>query len=122
MLASVLYRRRVKRSSRISPAKSGRSARANSLTASSFIEAKYYHGHEEGRTMTRWFAVAPILVPCALAIAAERPVYEVARVRTPIKVDGRLDEAAWGAAAAIDRFVNNADASASPYVTEARIL
>jgi len=67
--------------------------------------------------------VAVVLVCCCLAAAAaERPVYEVARAGTPIRVDGRLDDAAWTAAQPITRFVDNTSGAASSYATEARML
>lgn len=50
------------------------------------------------------------------------PVYEVARVMTPLKIDGRLDERAWAAAALVGSFVNNRDGSPSELITEARVL
>jgi Carbohydrate-binding family 9 len=62
--------------------------------------------------------------PAALAQAQETrlPVYEVARVAEPIKVDGRLDEAAWAEAPTVGEFVNNRDGSRSQLKTEARVL
>ena len=54
--------------------------------------------------------------------AQQRPNYEVARVTTPIKVDGQLSEQAWTDSAPIPAFVNNRDGSPSKVQTEARIL
>jgi hypothetical protein len=54
--------------------------------------------------------------------AQQRPTYEVARVTTPIKVDGQLSERAWVDAASINTFANNRDGSPSKLQTEARIL
>src|SRR6266576_4942733 len=51
-----------------------------------------------------------------------RPSYEVARTRTPIKVDGKLDEKAWTKVPVVGNFVNNTDGSASQIKTEARLL
>ncbi|HEY6118525.1 MAG TPA: carbohydrate-binding family 9-like protein [Pyrinomonadaceae bacterium] len=51
-----------------------------------------------------------------------RPTYEVAHTRVPIKVDGRLDEAAWKMVPTVGNFVNNADGSHSQLKTEARLL
>jgi Carbohydrate-binding family 9 len=50
------------------------------------------------------------------------PVYEVRRTATPIKVDGKLDDAAWIIAPTVGKFVNNSDGSQSQYKTEARVL
>src|SRR6185503_15551494 len=50
------------------------------------------------------------------------PVYEVRRTATPIKIDGRLTDAAWATAPAVGDFVNNRDGSPSTYKTEARVL
>src|SRR4249919_1916414 len=50
------------------------------------------------------------------------PLYQVARVTVPIKVDGRLDEQAWKDAALVGDFVNNRDGSRSKLTTEARVL
>jgi Carbohydrate-binding family 9 len=49
-------------------------------------------------------------------------VYEVFRSGTPIKVDGKLDDAPWAKAHRIDDFVLNLDGSPAPYKTEARVL
>ena len=59
-----------------------------------------------------------------LAIAAEKPAptYTVLRTRTPIQVDGRLDDPAWAAASVVGKFLNNADGSPSPLETEAKVL
>jgi hypothetical protein len=54
--------------------------------------------------------------------AQQRPTYEVARVTTPIKVDGQLSERAWVDAESINTFANNCDGSPSRLQTEARIL
>jgi hypothetical protein len=67
---------------------------------------------------TSLFLPAPTLT----GQAPRLPVYEVRRTVTPIKVDGKLDEAAWTRAPIIGDFVNNSDASPSPYKTEARVL
>jgi len=54
---------------------------------------------------------------------AERlPVYEVARTAAPIKVDGKLDDAAWAKTPGVGDFVNNSDGSPSHYKTEAKVL
>jgi len=53
---------------------------------------------------------------------ATLPVYEVARLARPLKVDGRLDETAWAQAQVVGDFVNNLDGSPSQLKTEARVL
>ena len=50
------------------------------------------------------------------------PVYEVLRVHSPIRVDGRLDEPAWGAARGVGPFVRNRDGAPVPNGTEAKVL
>jgi len=50
------------------------------------------------------------------------PVYEVARTRVPINVDGKLDDPSWAKASPVGDFVNNSDGSASQYKTEAKVL
>jgi cellulose/xylan binding protein with CBM9 domain len=50
------------------------------------------------------------------------PLYEVTQTRTPIKVDGKLNEEAWTKAQSVGDFVNNSDGSKSSYKTEAKLL
>jgi hypothetical protein len=50
------------------------------------------------------------------------PVYEALRTATPIRIDGKLDDSAWGKANLIDDFVLNLDAFPDPDKTEARVL
>ncbi len=50
------------------------------------------------------------------------PVYEVSRTATPIKVDGKLDDAVWTKASRFSDLVLNLDGSQSSYKTEARAL
>ncbi|HEX6184101.1 MAG TPA: carbohydrate-binding family 9-like protein [Pyrinomonadaceae bacterium] len=67
---------------------------------------------------------------CAAACAASAqegrvrplPTYEVLRASSPIKVDGRPDEAAWHAAKSVGPFVRNRDGAAAPVETEAKVL
>ncbi len=66
-------------------------------------------------------AVFLFLALTASAQAPPPPAYEVFRAGEPIRVDGRLDEAAWAKAPAM-KFVNNLDGSPNPLGTEARIL
>jgi hypothetical protein len=69
---------------------------------------------------------APLLLLAAtasqLAQPPKRPVYEVMRTTTPIRVDGRLEDPAWAAAPVVGPFLNNVDGSPSPLVTEAKVL
>jgi Carbohydrate-binding family 9 len=53
---------------------------------------------------------------------ASAPVYEVFRTATPIKVDGKLDDAVWAKALPFPDFRLNLDGSRAPYKTEARAL
>jgi len=50
------------------------------------------------------------------------PAYEVSRTATPIKVDGKLDDAVWANAPSFREFRLNLDGSPAPYKTEARAL
>jgi hypothetical protein len=50
------------------------------------------------------------------------PVYEVSRTATPIKVDGKLDDAVWANAPRFRDFRLNLDGSPGPYKTQARAL
>lgn len=50
------------------------------------------------------------------------PVYEVLRTAIPIRVDGKLDEAAWINTPGVGNFVINKDGSPSPFKTEAKVL
>ena len=50
------------------------------------------------------------------------PTYEVARVTSPIKIDGQLDERAWQEVPGVGDFVNNRDGSITDLKTEARVL
>jgi len=50
------------------------------------------------------------------------PNYQAARVKSPVKIDGRIDEQAWKDAAPVGDFVNNRDGSRSTLSTEARVL
>lgn len=50
------------------------------------------------------------------------PIYQVAKVNVPIKVDGRLDEKAWQAASLVGEFVDNRTGVRTKLTTEARVL
>jgi len=71
--------------------------------------------------LTATFALAVSTTPAAGGQSEQAPVYEVARTSTPIKVDGKLDDAPWAKAGGT-KFVNNADGSPAAQETEARIL
>ena len=71
--------------------------------------------------LTATFALAVSTPPAAGGQSAQSPVYEVARTGTPIRVDGKLDDAPWARAAGA-KFVNNSDGSPAAQETEARIL
>ncbi|NWG12527.1 MAG: carbohydrate-binding family 9-like protein [Acidobacteria bacterium] len=65
--------------------------------------------------------VCVMLCSCS-ATAQELPTYTVLKTRSPIRVDGRLDDPAWTVAPPVGSFVNNVDGSPSSLQTEARIL
>jgi hypothetical protein len=73
---------------------------------------------------SRIFSTLALATCCAsVTVAAQQArVYEVARVTTPIKIDGRLNERAWTEAALVGDFLNNRDGSSSKLTTEARVL
>src|SRR5690349_7709114 len=50
------------------------------------------------------------------------PTYEVARVTSPIKINGQLNERAWQEVNGVGDFVNNRDGSITDLKTEARVL
>jgi hypothetical protein len=58
----------------------------------------------------------------AAAQSAQKPVYEVNRAASPIRIDGHLDDAAWLATPGVGSFRNNADGGPSPLTTEAKVL
>ena len=66
-----------------------------------------------------WVAALP---GPAHAQRRQLPSYEVLRASSPIKIDGRLDEAAWAGAPGVGPFLMNRDASPAPYRTEAKVL
>ena len=68
------------------------------------------------------FALCTGLVCSGQTPQWKRPEYEVLRAQTPIRVDGILDDAAWSKTPLLGPFVNNHDGSASPLVTEVRVL
>src|ERR1043165_7560068 len=72
---------------------------------------------------TRFLLSLTLLFACAGATHAQTlPVYEVARVTSALKIDGKLDEKAWTEAQPVGAFVNNRDGLRSDFETEARIL
>jgi len=74
------------------------------------------------KTLVMAFAIVSLLALTAAGQESRLPLYEVARVAERIKVDGRLDEAAWTEALIVGNFVNNRDGSPSQHKTEARVL
>jgi hypothetical protein len=83
-------------------------------------------GTELKRRLTALAAAFVCAAACAASARAGRasapPAYEVLRASTPIKVDGRLDEAAWGAAKPVGPFVRNRDGAPVGNATEAKVL
>src|SRR6266508_352700 len=74
------------------------------------------------KTLVMAFAIVSLLALTAAGQESRLPLYEVARVAERIKVDGRLDEAAWTEALIVGNFVHNRDGSPSQHKTEARVL
>lgn len=72
--------------------------------------------------MMTTFSTIVSTAPAGGGQSAKPPVYEVSRTRTPIKVDGKLDDPAWSKAPTTGRFINNSDGSAALSATEAKIL
>jgi hypothetical protein len=66
--------------------------------------------------------VLALLFSFHLAPAQMVREYTVTRAATPIRVDGRLDEADWNAAALTDRFVLYADGAPTRLRTQAKFL
>ena len=62
------------------------------------------------------------LVSAGQVSQSKLPSCEIMRTRTPIRVDGILDDAAWAGTPLLGPFVNNLDGSASPLVTEVKVL
>jgi hypothetical protein len=74
------------------------------------------------KTLVMAFGVVSLLTLTVTGQDTQLPIYEVLRVAEPIKVDGRLDEAAWTQAPSVGKFVNNRDGTPSQHKTEARVL
>ena len=81
-----------------------------------------------GPEFRRSFLASAVALLCAAGTAVSQarapspPTYEVLRASSPIKVDGRLDGAAWGAAKPVGPFVRNRDGAPVRNATEARVL
>lgn len=81
-----------------------------------------------GPEFKRGFLASAVALLCAAGASSSQgraqlpPAYEVRRASTPIKIDGRLDEAAWGAAQPVGPFVRNRDGAPVRNVTEAKVL
>ena len=67
-------------------------------------------------------ALIATAVVSASAQVLDVPVYKVSRTVTPIKVDGKLDDAVWNKAHRFPDLVLNLDGSRAPYQTEVRAL
>jgi hypothetical protein len=67
-------------------------------------------------------AISGISVAGASGQSRELPVYEVSRAGTPIKIDGKLDDAVWANAPRFPDLVMNLDGNKAPFKTEARML
>jgi Carbohydrate-binding family 9 len=68
-------------------------------------------------------AICGVLSLAASPVRAQvRPTYEVARVTSPIKVDGQLNERAWQDTSSVGAFANNRDGTPSEIQTEAKVL
>ncbi len=70
-----------------------------------------------------FFVVLALLLAAYVTVPGQTvPVYEVSRTATPIKVDGKLDDAVWARAEPFPDFRRNIDGSPALYKTEARAL
>ncbi len=67
-------------------------------------------------------SIVAAAVIAAHAQSQKPPVYEVSRTATPVKVDGKLDDAVWTKAAPFPNLRINLDGSPSPTKTEAKAL
>jgi len=76
----------------------------------------------KNRSLLMALGTITLLTLTANGQASRLPVYEVRRTTVPIKVDGKLNDAAWAEAPTVGDFVNNMDGSQSKYKTEARLL
>ena len=79
--------------------------------------------------MTTRLSVLPLALGLVTAAAVTTtgqtlpsPVYELSRTATPIKVDGKLDDAVWAKVPRFSDFRLNLDGAPSPFETEARAL
>ena len=68
------------------------------------------------------FIALSVTVVTASAQSRELPVYEVSRTATPVKVDGKLDDAVWNKVAPLADFRQNLDGSPAVTKTEAKII
>jgi hypothetical protein len=67
-------------------------------------------------------STAAATVVTTSAQSRDLPVYEVSRTATPIKVDGKLDDAVWSKVAPFRDFRRNLDGKPGVAKTEARML
>jgi hypothetical protein len=68
------------------------------------------------------FIAFVVTVVTATAQSRVLPVYEVSRTATPVKVDGKLNDAVWTRVLPMSDFRENLDGSPSDVKTEARML
>ncbi len=73
-------------------------------------------------TLPLLFIALAVTVVTAPAQSRVLPVYEVSRTATPVKVDGKLDDAVWTRVTPMSDFRQNLDGSPSVAKTEARML
>jgi hypothetical protein len=71
----------------------------------------------EGRVLA-----ATVPVSAKPAVPEQRKRYVARMVTKPLKIDGKLDEAAWASAPSTGAFVNTMTGSAVPQKTEAKLL
>ena len=76
---------------------------------------------------TRITILLAALLAAVVTVPGERqsarpPVYEVSRTAVPIKIDGKLDDAAWAKVPTVGEFVRNLDGSPAANKTEARVV
>ena len=69
--------------------------------------------------------ISGLVIAFSLALTVcgqEVPSYQASRVTTSIKINGRLDEAAWKDAPFVGDFVTNRDGARSKLTTEAKVV
>ena len=77
------------------------------------------------KTSHVFFVVLSLIITATVTVPGQTPkvpAYEVSRTATPIKVDGKLDDAVWARAEPFPDLRLNIDGSPAPYKTEVRAL